>query len=154
MDNREFQSYKATILLQSNPNIMLEFRLNSTLSTAQRHRKRLRFHSQEAGTTFNFKDTGQRSFSSYWLIIMSFKRRLCGFLFSKVTVQVCQLPARLVKQTEAHLLIVLRHIDEVFFLLSAGVSLKVCFSVLHAGFIVCASLWWICLIDYEIMESE
>lgn len=87
-DNRGFQSYKATILLQSNPNIVPEFRLNSTLrplSTAQTHRK------------FNFKDTGQRSLSSYWLIIMSFKRRLRGFSDSKATVQVCQLPARLVK---------------------------------------------------------
>lgn len=86
---------------------------------------------------------------------MSFKRRLRGFLDIKVTVQVCQLPARLVKQTEAHLLIVLCHIDEVFFLLSAGVSLKVCFSVLHAGFITVMDLFAPPgLIDYEIMESE
>lgn len=90
---------------------------------------------------------------------MSFKRRLRGFLDSKVTVQVCQLPARLVKQTEVHVLIVLCHIDEVFFLLSAGVSLKVCFSVLHAGFIIlCFTVMDLFappgLIDYEIMESE
>lgn len=57
------------------------------------------------------------------------------------------------------LCLVLCQIDEVFFLLSPGVSLKACFSVLHAGFkMLCFTVMDLFappgLIDYDIMESK